>query len=223
MKTHFTEKFMNSMKNMLWAVILISWCTTAVAQKSNEKEIIYSGQGKITLETGDEISGEVYHSRLTQMSVSVKTPDGETKRFKVPEVKGFTIGSILFEKVKTPKIAIKDADFAILLSNPESPIRVYEVCWQENVSMGAAAAANEWPTNIEYYVLFPVIGVLKDFSNIAFIPFGKKVSKLVEDCPELVAKIQNKEKGFFIGLISTDQDKQNVFVNIANAYANCKQ
>ena len=198
-------------------------CYIAVlAQKTSEKEIIYTGAGKIVLETGEELEGEIQHSRLTQMSVTVKNASGETKRFKVGDVKNFTIGTIYFERVKTPKIAIKDSDFAILLSDPASRIRVYEVCWQENISMGAAAAANEWPTNREYYVLFPSVGQLKDFSNIAFIPFVKKVSKLVEDCPALSERIQKKEKGYFLGLIATDQDKQNVFVNIANAYAACK-
>src|SRR6185436_16070547 len=134
----------------------------------------------------------------------------------------FTLGDMFFEKIVTPGIPISKLDFALVLSNPTSAVRVYKVCWQEDIAVGADAQAGVWPTNWEYYVLFPSMEQMKSPSHLAFTPFTKKVSKLVEKCPELQNKITNKEKGYSFGLISTAKDKLDVFINVANAYGSCK-
>jgi hypothetical protein len=189
--------------------------------KTREKEIIYSGQGKITLENGLELEGKLTHSRVTQRRVYIKKSDNTSETYKTKEVKSFSIGDIFFEKMITPGLGFKDPDFAIVLSNPASKIRVYEVCRQEDIGMGTEGEI-KWPTHWEYYVLFPVDQKLKGLSDVSFMPFAKKVSKLVEDCPQVSSKIRAKEKGYAITLISTDDDKLNVFKNIANEYAMCK-
>lgn len=204
------------------AIIMASSCIQALGQagftKTNEKEISYKGSGQVILEAGETISGLITHSRITQRRVTIEREDGTQQTYKISEVKGFTINGDVFEKILPPTIAVKDPEFATVLSNPASPIKIYLVCYQENISLGSNAELGLWPTHREYYALFPSIGKLKDLSNIAFTPFAKKVSTLVQDCPAVSARIKNKEKGYTIGLLSTDQDKINVFVNIANAY-----
>jgi hypothetical protein len=211
--------------NKLFLYMLVMMCSNlGLAQmhpaKTREKEIIYSGQGKIILETGVELEGKITHSRVTQRRVHIRKADNTLETYKSKEVKNFSIGDIFFEKIITPGLGIKDFDFAVVLSNPSSKVRVYEVCWQDDIGMGTSGEIL-WPTHWEYYVLFPSQPKLRRFSDIDLIPFAKKVSKLVEECADVSAKIKAKEKGYSISLISTDDDKLNVFKNISNEYINC--
>jgi hypothetical protein len=43
---------------------------------TKEPEIIYTGPGKITLETGEVFEGEIVHSLITQNRISIKKADG---------------------------------------------------------------------------------------------------------------------------------------------------
>jgi hypothetical protein len=146
---------------------------------------------------------------------------GTTETYKLKEVKNFKINDDFYEKAEIPTVAIKDPHFARVLSPESSPIRVYYIAWQENVSMGSDAQAGLWPTHKEYYVLFPTIGKLRDLGHIDFMPFAKKVSKLVEDCPALAEKIKAKEKGYAVSLIAAPENRLETFINIASGYASC--
>ena len=191
-------------------------------QTTKEPEIIYSGPGKITLETGEEVEGEIRHSLITQNRISIKKTDGTKETYTLKEVKTFRLNNDFYEKVEIPTLAIKDPHFAQLLSSESSPVRIYYIAWQENVSFGSDAQAGLWPTHKEYYALFPSIGKLRDFGHIDFMPFPKKVSKLVSDCPTLAEKISSKEKGYSFSLIATPDVKLQTFINVANGYSACK-
>lgn len=216
------------MKSILALTVLFQvGFLTGFAQKfkgegrTHESEIIYSGDGTVVLETGEQLTGLIKHSRVTQRRVSISV-DGKQTTYKIAEVKHFTIGDIYFEKIESPIVSIpQDYDFAILFSSPQSTIRVYEVCYQEDIAIGENAAKGLWPTNRSYHVLFPSAKKLKGLDDIAFIPF-KKVTKLVSDCQPLVDKINNKEKGYFLSLVATSEQKLDAFINIANSYSQCK-
>lgn len=221
----FKKKVMRFRIGLL-VMVVFSFCNCLSAQipkeKTKEKEIVISGPGKIALETGEEVSGMVTHSKLQARRVSLKKEDGSSETYKITEVKWFMIDAAFFEKTLYPG-PIKDQLFAGLLSNPTSPIKVYDISWQEPIAFGPDVDAGVWPTLREKYVYFPVVDKLKPFSDVTFIPFVKKVSKLVEDCPDVVSKINQKEKGYVITLLSTEEDKMNVFINIANLYGLCKE
>lgn len=189
---------------------------------TKEPEIIYTGPGKITLETGEEVVGNISHSLITQNRISITKNDGKSETYKLKEVKTFRINNDFYEKAEIPTLAIKDPHFALLMSSESSPVKVYFIAWQENISFGADAEAGLWPTHKEYYVLFPSIGKLREMSHLDFMPFAKKVSALVGDCTTLAGKIKNKEKGYSISLISKPDVTLQTFITIANEYGSCK-
>jgi hypothetical protein len=158
---------------------------------------------------------------ITFRKVPIKKEDGSSETFKIPEVKSFIVNDIYFEKILYTGL-LKEHVFASLLSKPNGSIKVYDISWQEPIAWGKDVDAGVWPTHHERYVYFPAIGKLKTFSDVTFIPFVKKVGKLVEDCPDVLKMINQKEKGYTIGLLSTYDDKMNVFINIANLSALCK-
>jgi hypothetical protein len=206
------------MKTLTAIFLFISSLTFAQTQ---EAEIIYSGPGKAILEDGTIKEGELYHSRVTQRRVGFKS-DGVEETFKSNEIKEFYINNLHFVKVQSAALGVKDPDFAIVKSSEGAQVKLYEVCWQHNIGKAIGNEAPQFTTYRDYYAQFPTQKQIKPLGDVTFIPFAKKVSKLVESCPPLSEKIAGKEKGYSIGLVASDEMKLEVFARISEDFENCK-
>jgi len=206
------------MKNF---TIVLLFITSGLFAQTQEEEIIYTGLGKIVFADGTIKEGEVYHSRVNQRKVSLKS-SGDAETIKTKDLKEFFIGDLHFVGVKAASAGVNELDFAILKSAENAKVKLYEVCWQQNVGTSSGGNNFLFTTYREYYAQFPSMDNIKPVGDVTFMPFPKKVSKLVESCPELAKKIAEKEKGYTIGLVSTDEMKLEVFSRIATEYESCK-
>ena len=207
------------MKKLLLLSIFVS--AAAMGQNPEEPEIIYEGSGKIVLEDGTVQEGTVHHSRVTQRRISIKAaPEDKYNTYKTKEVKEFFIDELHFVKVETPGLGVKDPDFALLRSQEDAAIKVYEVCWQENLGSGSGGGA-VWPTHRQYYVLFPNQSKMKGIGDLAYTS-SKKIAKYVKDCPELAGKLSSKQSGYAYGMIANDAMKLDVFLKVSEEYRACQ-
>jgi hypothetical protein len=199
--------------------IIFSLFTSITLAQTQEPEIEYHGPGKVVLEDGSEKNGEVYHSRVNQRRVVFKGT-GDEEVFKVKDVKEFFINDLHFVKLQTPAVGVNDPDFAILKTRPDAKIKLYEVCWQHNVGEGSENP--HFPTYRDYYAQFPSQEKIKAIDDVTFMPFAKKVSKMVESCPALSKKIADKEDGYSLGLVASEDMRLAVFTRIAEEFEQCE-
>ena len=68
---------------------------------------------------------------------------------------------------------------------------------------------------------FPNENYAEPLTGMHFSP-SKKLAKLVADCPDLAAKIENKEEGYTYPTISADDARLDIFMRIAEEYHKCK-
>lgn len=107
-----------------FVILAVGFGFSTSAQKlledSKEKEIVLTGQGKITLETGSEVIGTITHSMLQFRKVSVKKSDGKEETYKITEVKNFEVNGAFFEKLQVQQL-IKDSKFAAVFEPAQQP------------------------------------------------------------------------------------------------------
>jgi glycosyltransferase involved in cell wall biosynthesis len=189
--------------------------------QTREPEIIYSGNGKIITYDGREIQGEIEYSFVSSRKIYYQTNGSKKENIPMKDVKEFFIDDLHFVKLATTALAIgDDQDIAIVKTPENNKIMMYEVISQGIIGTGEIPA---YETERDYVVLFPGQSKPKPISDLAFMPFNKKVSKLVADCPELSKKIENKEEGYKLGIIGNNKEAIfNLFLKISDEYENCK-
>lgn len=202
------------MKNYLLLLFLLTASLTLNAQKTK----YYEGQGTITLESGDVLTGEVVYRPNTQGHVRFKG-EGMDKfeKQKLNDVASFTVDGNSWEtKINKGAIAANNRYFMQALSSTDSKIKVYK--YEQQAKVGSD---NNFPITTEYFVQIDDSKEVLAVGHLKFTPF-KKVAKLVSDCPDLAKKIEKKSSGYKIGLISSDLMKAEMFQKISNEYAECK-
>lgn len=216
------------MKKLIFTCLILFTSAVAFSQlrssaQLSEPEIVYEGPGKIILEDGSVKEGTVRHSRITQRRATVTDSNGESETFKTKDMKEFYINNLHFVKVETAGVGLKDPDFAIELSDEGAAIKVYEVCHQENITTDTGGEVTNWPTSREYFVQMPGEDKIKGVGDIAYMP-SKKIAKVdaIKACPELEKKISSKANGYSYGMISNEQMKRDVFLEISRAYEQCQ-
>ena len=210
------------MKKVFFALALLL-SVSAYAQDSEEFEIAYYGDGKVVLNDGSTVVGLVNYSLVSNGKVRVTGSDGQEKKISINDVKEFFISADHFVKIPTNALAIGGSpmDIAILKTPEDYKIKIYEVTEQDFASAVFLDGPSKYPTSKEIRVLFPTMEKPKSAGDLTLMPFNKKVSNLVVDCPELNAKILNKEAGYKLGMLVTPQMKFDVYMKIAEEYQNC--
>lgn len=201
-------------KLLLFGFLAIGFFASA---QNVEPEVVYSGEGKIIMIDGKELSGEISYSFVTSRKILYTAPGAEREKISANDVKEFTISGTRFVRVVVPALSIgKDWEFAICLT-PEN----YKISVFETINQGIVGNGNGYNTERDYCIKFPGDEKAKSLSDLSFMPFNKKVSKLVSDCPALAEKITNKVDGYKIGMITTPEQRFDVFMKVASEYQEC--
>jgi hypothetical protein len=113
---------------------------------------------------------------------------------------------------------VRNILFLKALTKQNSRIMMYEL-------YEPAAKTNDGADHHDYFVSFENDGRLNawNLGNRKFFPnFEEKVADLVADCPELSDKIRRRLKAYYLGRISVDAKKYEVFQKIVSEYNACK-
>ncbi len=183
-----------------------------------EKEMIFRGQGIVLLESGEELIGEIVHTRQNSDMVSVYKP-GEKKpmKIKVEDAKQFTIGTdTMFVKVKSTT----SEKFVQYLVNKDNKIKVYDATYQTSVVRGGDSKSGFiFPTNKEYWVLFPE---REKAISIKDISLSKgKVAEYVKECQSLSEKIESKAIGYRLGGLVPIETLLETYIKISEEFEIC--
>lgn len=182
--------------------------------------VCYSGPGKIILTSGEIVTGKVSYYLYAPARVEI-TPEGQTKdvKYKCDEVKEFSVVDKQYFSVKMKGGAVSIGNgeaFGRLLTSDDSKIKVYISETQPTVVVNS-----NFDVTTSYYASVPGDETAYALSDLKFTPF-KKVAKYLEDCPSIVTKINNKEKGFTFPMVTTDEARLDVMLNVAREYQACK-
>lgn len=206
---------MNMKRFIVLCFVAISFFASA---QDYEPEVKYTGEGKITMMDGKELTGELTYSFVSIRNLIFVAPGAEKEKIKTNDIKEFTISGTRFVRIVTTAISIgKDWEFAICLTPENSKISIFESINQTGLETGSG-----YKTERGYFVKFPNEEKAKSLSDLSLTPFHKKVSKIIADCPALSEKIANKAEGYKLGLISTPQQQFDVFMKVATEYQDCK-
>ncbi|MFP5040914.1 LamG-like jellyroll fold domain-containing protein [Parasediminibacterium sp. JCM 36343] len=159
--------------------------------------------------------------------VCIRFAEGDSPKFdyyKPEDVKNFQIGDDFFETkfINVPGIAIGTNKKAIvkLLTSPDSRIKMY-LYESKTLEPNTTTGKKELKTQLLYLLSLPSgkEDVLYGFQDNIFCPhFDEKVSLMVQDKPDLAAKIKKKDKSVFYAAFSTDDHRLKVWWNIINEY-----
>ena len=205
---------------MFFILLFITLNINAYCQV-NEPEISYSGTGRIITNDGKELLGNLRFSFVSSRKVFYKLSDGEEQKILVNDLKEFFIDDLHFVKLPSTSLTLvgSDEDIAIVKIPETFKIKIYKTISQGTVGSGNPAT---YETIREIVVLFPNALKPKSITDLSFMPFNKKVSKIIADCPALSEKIMNKTEGYKLGMISSDQQRLEMFLKVALEYQDCK-
>jgi hypothetical protein len=207
---------MKTVVSILFAIIVVQFYSAA--QETIEKEISYKGIGKVIMEDGSQIEGQL-EFKLTDDHTVLLYKEGEKKPQKIidKDFKTFNIGEQYFYKIQVPTRQVtgspindNNCKILILKSVSQSP----------TISGGSLVNGFTHETITGYYILFTESNTILAPND--FRCNNKKISSLVTNCDELSKKIANKEKGYVFTLIQTIDSRIEIFKKIAEEYRNCK-
>jgi len=210
------------MKKYLLAFSIMVLSFPLFAQDNMEPEFVVNDQGRIVLNSGEELIGRVYFTFVSPANVYCFQEGQKRKRIKTKDVKEFFVNDLHFVKIKTPGIAVGSSEVIALQRTPEGfKIPIYETISQSSLSV----TSNGKPvhkTDRTVYVHFPEHKTPRSIKDLSFTPFDKKVSKMVEDCQELSGKIANKEQGYRNTLTTSPAEQLEVFFRVSKEYQDCQ-
>jgi len=206
------------MKNVIGCFILSA--ALSMSAYAQNDFIYYSGPGKIVLASGETVTGKVNYGLSSPAKVEI-IPDGQTKyvKYKCDDVKEFSVEDKQYLPVKMKGGAVTIGSglaFGRLLTPADSKIKIFISETQNTVVVN-----NNFTITTSYYASVPGDETAYALSDLKFTPF-KKMAKYVESCPSLVAKITAKEKGYSYPMVTTDEARLEVFVNVARENQDCK-
>lgn len=235
------------------ALLLFSSCTTITRSLYDSPNNMSNVKSTLYLKNGRTISGRltINTEHKKHNKISIQTSDyNAPQRFKLKNVKGYAIdgdyyslqqvndNTIVIEKGNPllEQLLTKKKYFFMKRITPEnSRIHLYE-------NHFIKAARDEKPVNatrvIEYYIQLPSneSKTVYAIDGKKLLPhFENKMSKIVNDCPDLAFKIAQRQPGYFYArqraiviierpdVFSASEDqKVAVLMNIINEYNRCK-
>ena len=212
-------------------VVALSSCkTSAYFNSPNDLNYI---SGTLHLTNGEKIQGKLSVNESSGGTVRIYL-DGEKKpqRYKFPEIEGYEVRNEFYELKEIMDGATFSRayrfHFMKRLTPGNSKIHLYEYLDRQTSYTSYGYRRNSSVTSLEknYYIQLPsekTDGVW-DIGLSKFTPnFDEKMSKVVNDCPNLSQKIANKEKGYFYSQMGAGDEKRvDMLWNIINEYNQCK-
>ncbi len=227
-------------KNLLITAILSISCFIANAQKPEDYDPFYrKGNGTLTLNSGEQIKGFGTFYILGSSVKFFKEFDDKAKSYNVSDVKSFAINdSVWFAKLtKGAEVSFsKKKTFVYLKSAPTGKMKMYQrAIIESDVSVAGALGLTD-RLKLDYFVGSEEDDDVQSITGFKFMPFSKKVSALLADCPALSQKIADKAAGYSPdalpklggGLKKTIDDNiaarpENVWLKVINEYNACSK
>jgi len=169
----------------------------------------YTPSTYITL-SGIEKVGDIKFNEINTHFFWFKAQDEKAVKIFAKDVKLFKYNNI--EEYITLK-----KNFHIK-ANKENKVKIYKRFVREKGNTANAAPGRVFG-EYNYFIIISDVLELKSINDISLLPFHKKVSVLLKDCPELSKKISKKEKGYKKTLITT---RYKLWKKFATEYENCK-
>ncbi len=214
---------MYKMKKYLLVFSLMVLSFSLFAHENMEPEVSINEQGRIILNSGEELNGLLSFSFVTPNRVYFTKEGQKRKRIKMKEVKEFFVNDLHFVKIKTPSISIGSSDIVAIQKTPVGyKIPLYETISQSSAFSTGADGKKMHKTERTIYIHFSEHKTPRSINDLSLTPFYKKVSKLVEDCEELSVKIANKEQGYRVSIATGHTEKMEIFYRVSEEYQQCK-
>lgn len=178
--------------------------------------IIYKDHGQVNLLDGKELKGIVRYSPMWPSYLEIQEVDSpDFRKVKFKEIKTFIIGDQKWLKKDVKGVVGFNDDYFLQQLSPDTQkIKLFKY-EQQN--------PNTYEMEEEtYYVLLPNQENVISIGDMKLLPFNKKFPKYIEDCPTLAKKIEKKENGYAIKMISSDISKLKVYMKVSEEYQNCK-
>lgn len=203
---------------------LFSACATqAVFTSPNQLNNV---AGTIYLSNGDSATGmlSLNNEVLFPKDIQVTQPEGNKLQVHMMDVRGMQVGNNYFELKHHSNHWRPSSGFYFMerLTPAHYGIQVYRHLERKQKGKSIKQVVHE-PV---YYIQLP--GEKQDrvwaSNSKKLMPhFEKKMSRLLKDCPVLADSIRHKDKGFFYNrLNSTENQRAQVLLRIAEAYNDCK-
>ncbi len=203
------------MKKYLFSLLLLT--AIAFGAMAQTDFVSYKGQGKLITNTGETYTGLVFYALSRPRRVTVVLEDKTEKVFNYDDTKEFNIGDRQYYTIRV-KILGNPNTFAQLL-NPESSgfIKLYR-----NEQQPTIVTNKDFTITTSYFIGIKDQEYAMAAGDIKLMPFNKKMSEIVKDCPALATKILEKQDGYKLGMISNDLMRMTVFQKIAKEFDECK-
>ena len=229
--------------NFFITTLLVLMSCTAFAQQQSPED--YSpwyrkGNGKLVLNSGEELKGYGNFYILSDHVSFTKEFDDKTKKYQVSDIKSFSINDSSFYSKLTKGAEItlnKKKTFVYLKNGEESKYKMYErkIISTDLSAAGALGLTDRLET--DYFIEIPgETEAVYSVTGTKFLPFAKKVSALLADCPTLSKKIENREEGYAQTILpkfstnlkkmidnTTAIDPMNVWLKILAEYEGCEK
>jgi hypothetical protein len=206
--------------------------STSYFKSSND---LLNEDSHVVLMNGTEIDGKLTvqfeTGHETNKQLGLVTKEGTTRRIIVTDVKYYIYkGDYYFPKeinLEAYEIPARDKIyqpninnllFVKRLTSADAKMSLYELYQPRTQSTDGA-------DHFDYFVSLKNDDRLAAWSirGVKFFPdFDDKVSAMVADCPSLVEKIKQKQKGYSLKQLSIDGKKEDVIKRIINEYNNCQ-
>jgi len=225
------------MKVLLFSCVtclILASCKTAYFSSPNDLNYI---SGTLFLSNGKTLEGKISVKEGWGGTVKIYLPgDKNPQRFDFSEVDGYKIRNEYYERKEIRDGGSLSSSFRFhfmkKLTPDNSKIGLYEYVDEQtyyaSYGYGYRSRGTTPVTSLEknYYVQLPHErgdGVWS-IGQSKFVPnFDEKMSKLVEDCPQLSQKIANKEKGYFYSQFGgSDEKRVDMLWTIINEYNKCQ-
>lgn len=160
---------------------------------------------------GTKHSGEIKFDETYTNYIWYKA-EGKLKGIKVlaKNIKSYNYNN------KTEYISLKGHFYSKV--NAENQIELYTRFETKKGVVGATIIGSNVSGEYKYWVTIKNVIEFKSLEDASFLPFHKKVSPLIEYCPELAEKVAKKQKGY---KKTCKTPQLNIWKVIATEYETC--
>lgn len=216
------------MKRMIYIgflLLLFQACACTAPAQTFSPNRLTEAEGTLHLESGETISGRITLNNevLISPDIMVAAANEAPKRLHLLDVKGYESNGVFYELKHTENAIHPRSGFYFMkrLTPDGSAMHLYEHTERKQKGKSVYDVVYQ-PV---YYLQLP--GEKKDrvyaTSNKKLAPnFHKKMSALLKGCPDLAARIAQKERGYFYNRINTtEEQRKNVLLQIITDYTAC--
>ena len=196
----------------------------SMAVQAPDGHYYIEGDGVMYMADGTVVPGIIRFGFVSQSCIDFHpATEMKMKTYCSNKIDHFTIGNKKFYAV-----TFKESSFTIghekvfmerLNDNDSDRFRMFYIR-HEVRNTDQQFQSGQWKLDHGYYVLLPDMEKAYDIEDTRFMPFAKKMSALLQDCPDLSKKIADKEAGYKISVFAGGGNDE-VYLRIMREYNAC--